>query len=142
VTVSKSQSTAVPRNDVRAAAYGIPGEYVRNNDPYEIFRVMRSAVARARAGEGPSLIEIETWRLAGHFQGDTDGYRSADEKSKMLAYDPLPLMRQRLLEEGVRKEAELDSVAAHGRAEVDAAIEFARTSPLPEPADALRCVFA
>ncbi len=142
VTVSKAESTAIPRNDVRAAAYGIPGEYVRNNDPYEIFRAVERAVSWARAGEGPSLIEIETLRLAGHFQGDTDGYRSEQEKSRMLANDPLVIMRSRLLAENICKEADLDAMAARARVLVDDAIKFARQSEFPEPADALQCVFA
>ena len=142
VTVSKSESTAVPRNDVRAAGYGIPGTYVPENDPYEIFRVMGEAAARARAGDGPSLIEIETLRLAGHFQGDPDGYRSTQEKSRMLVRDPLQVFRSRLLGEGHCEKSELDALDARARAEVDEAIMFARTSSMPEPADALRCVFA
>jgi acetoin:2,6-dichlorophenolindophenol oxidoreductase subunit alpha len=141
VTVSKEESTAVRRNDVRAAAYGIPGEYVGGNDPYAVSLAAASAVRRARAGEGPSLIEIQTLRLAGHFQGDTDGYRSAQEKARMLANDPLPLMRARLLAESVGTAAELDELEKSGRRAVDDAIEFARTSPLPEPAEALERVF-
>jgi acetoin:2,6-dichlorophenolindophenol oxidoreductase subunit alpha len=142
VTVSKEQSTAVPRNDVRAAAYGIPGEYVSGNDTHAVFRAMSGAVRRARAGEGPSLIEIQTLRLAGHFQGDTDGYRSLEEKTHMLANDPLPLMRARLLVEGTGTAAELDDLTKAARAAVDDAIDFARSSPLPQPAEALERMFA
>lgn len=141
VTVSKSESTAVPRNDIRACSYGIPGTYVPENDPYEVFRAMAEAAARARAGEGPSLIEIETLRLSGHFQGDPDGYRSPQEKSRMQARDPIELMRARLLEEGLCHEAELDVLRADAARSVDEAIAFARESPMPDPAEALRCVF-
>lgn len=142
VTVSKAESTAVASNDVRAQSYGIPGTRVADNDPDEIFRVTGVAVARARAGEGPSLIEIETLRIAGHFQGDTDGYRSAGEKQHMSANDPILLMRQRLLKDQVADEVRLDALAATARDAVDAAISFARDSQLPAPEEALDCMFA
>jgi pyruvate dehydrogenase E1 component alpha subunit len=142
VTVAKAESTAVARNDVRAAAYGIPGHYVRDNDPYAVFEAMGAAVERARAGDGPSLIEIETLRLAGHFQGDTVHYRSAADKSGMLARDPLPLLHARLLEEAVCSEADLEALRQKARAAVDDAILFARESAFPAPEEALERVFA
>ena len=142
VTVAKSESTAVPSNAVRAQSYDIPGVRVAANDPYDIFIATGAAIARARAGDGPSLIEIETLRLAGHFQGDTDGYRSATEKQHMASHDPIVLLRDRLLGERIADEAALDALAARARASVDDAIAFARASELPEPEAALDCVFA
>jgi pyruvate dehydrogenase E1 component alpha subunit len=141
VTVSKQSSTAVRENAARAAAYGMPGHTVRDNDPFEIFRVMADAIARARSGGGPSLVEIETMRLAGHFQGDPDAYRSEAERKAMRARDPLPLMRARLLERGV-PEGELEAIEDRARASVDEAICFARAAPLPSGAEALEHVFA
>lgn len=141
VTVPKERSTAVERNDVRAAAYGIPGQYVSGNDPYAVSAAAAAAVRRARAGQGPSLIEIQTVRLAGHFQGDTDGYRSAQEKASMLASDPLPALRARLLADGDATVSDLDELDENARAVVGAAISFARNSPLPEPSQALEQVF-
>ena len=72
------------RNDARAAGYGMPGVYIPGNDPIAIFDVAGEAVARARAGGGPTLIEIETYRLAGHFMGDAEGYRPKGEKEACL----------------------------------------------------------
>jgi len=142
VTVSKAESTAVASNAIRSQSYGIPGTHVAGNDPDEIFRVTGAALARARAGEGPSLIEIETLRIAGHFQGDTDGYRSAAEKQHLCANDPIPLLRRRLLEHGGVDEQRLDALDSEARDSVDRAIAFARDSAFPAPEAALDCMFA
>lgn len=142
ISVPKSASTSVARNDVRAAAYGIPGHYVAGNDPLAIYEVAGEAIARARAGAGPTLIECETYRLAGHFMGDAEAYRPKGEKEALFAADPIPKMRARLLAEFGFSEDEL--VAAEGAAadRVAAAIRFARDSADPRPEDALTAVFA
>lgn len=142
ITVAKTTSTSVPRNDVRARSYGIPGAYVAGNDPFEIYSVVGAAVQRARAGGGPSLIEVETWRYDGHFQGDTEGYRPNGEKDGLLARDPIPAMRARILSGRTASEEEVKAAEECARLAVDDALEFARESPLPEPDDALKCVYA
>jgi TPP-dependent pyruvate/acetoin dehydrogenase alpha subunit len=142
VSVAKATSTSVPRNDVRAAAYGIPGEYVAGNDPYEIYRVVGEAVKRARAGGGPTLIEVETWRYDGHFQGDTEHYLAKGEKEEKLARDPIPAMRAHMFKGHTASDADLDALEKKARAAVDEAIRFARVSPMAVPEDALSHVFA
>lgn len=142
ISVPKSASTAVPRNDVRAAAYGIPGIYVPGNDPLAIWDVAGTAIARARAGEGPSLLEVETFRLAGHFMGDAEGYRPKGEKEALFAADPIPKMRARLIAEFGFSADELDAVEAEAAAKVAEAIRLARDSADPRPEDALTAVFA
>lgn len=141
ISVAKAASTCVPRNDVRAAAYGIPGHFVEGNDPLEIFSVAGEAIARAREGGGPTLIEVETYRLAGHFMGDAEQYRPKNEKEELFAKDPIPKMRAQLIEDGDLTEAQADEIAARVQAKVDDAIEFARSSAYPEPSDALTKVF-
>ncbi|KUO57285.1 MAG: pyruvate dehydrogenase (acetyl-transferring) E1 component subunit alpha [Alphaproteobacteria bacterium BRH_c36] len=141
ISVAKSESTAVPDNSVRAQAYGIPGYQVRDNDTYEIFRVAGEAIERARKGGGPSLIEIETYRLAGHFMGDAEGYRPPGELDGLKAKDPINVMRARLgSEEGLTDEQN-DRIVAEARATVDAAVNFARESAYPSPEEALEKVF-
>lgn len=141
ISVSKAESTAVPDNSIRAQAYGMPGYLVRDNDPYEIFRVAGEAIERARRGEGPSLIEIETYRLAGHFMGDAEGYRPEGEKDALFAKDPIPAMRARLgSEEGLTDDQNAE-IVARARATVDEAIAFARESEYPAPEEALEKVF-
>ncbi|MEN0066912.1 MAG: thiamine pyrophosphate-dependent dehydrogenase E1 component subunit alpha [Myxococcota bacterium] len=141
ISVSKKDSTAVARNDVRAAAYGIPGHFVADNDPIEIFRVAGEAIQRARNGGGPTLIEIETYRLAGHFMGDAEQYRPKGEKDALFAKDPIPKLRQQLMAQGDLHEAEATAIDERVQARVDDAIQFARTSPDPQPTDALTRVF-
>jgi pyruvate dehydrogenase E1 component alpha subunit len=141
ISVSKADSTAIERNADRAAAYGIPGHYVSGNDPLKIYDVAGEAIARARAGEGPTLIEVETYRLAGHFMGDAEGYRPDGEKDALFAKDPIPAMRAKLLAGGF-SEAEIDALESKAQNAVDAAIQFARDSAEPKPEDALTAVFA
>jgi acetoin:2,6-dichlorophenolindophenol oxidoreductase subunit alpha len=141
ISVSKRDSTAVERNSARALSYGIPGTFVPGNDADEIFAVAGEAVRRARRGGGPSLIEIETYRLEGHFMGDAEQYRPAGEVEKLKAADPIPQYRKRLLAAGIDAK-ELESKEEAIRREVAAAIAFARSSPAPTVEEALEHVFA
>lgn len=115
---------------------------MKNNDPYEVFRVAGDCIARARRGEGPSLIEIETSRLAGHFMGDAEGYRPKGELDGLRARDPIPAMKARMMAEDGLTQAENDAIVARARAKVDDAIAFGRESPYPEAAEAMEKVFA
>ncbi|OYD23832.1 thiamine pyrophosphate-dependent dehydrogenase E1 component subunit alpha [Oceanimonas baumannii] len=141
ISVAKRQSTAVDRNNDRAAAYGMPGIFVPDNDPLAIFAAAGEAIDRARRGEGPSLIEIETYRLAGHFMGDAEGYRPKGEKEALQARDPIPAFRSLLLDDGTLTEPEDLRMIQAAREQVDAAICFARESAYPIPEAALEKVF-
>ncbi|WP_375739717.1 thiamine pyrophosphate-dependent dehydrogenase E1 component subunit alpha [Pseudomonas boanensis] len=141
ISVAKQSSTAIERNYLRAAAYGMPGVFVPGNDADAIFAAADEAIARARAGEGPSLIEIETHRLAGHFMGDGETYRPAGEKEALLQKDPIPAYRQRLLELGVLDEITAAGIDERARGRVDAAVRFARDSEYPAPEEAMDKVF-
>ena len=142
ISVAKTSATAVPRNDVRAAAYGILGEYVEGNDPYAIYDAAGRAIERARMGGGPSLIEIETYRLAGHFMGDAEAYRPDGEKSELQKRDPIPQMREHLISTAVADMTVIDELEEHARKLVDAVYDFARIEEYPRPDSALECVFA
>jgi len=141
ISVSKKDSTAVARNDVRAAAYDMPGYYIENNDPIAIYDIAGEAIARARAGGGPSLIEIETFRLAGHFMGDAEAYRPEGEKESLGSRDPIPSFRALLQSEGVTS-TQLDELEASAESEVAEAISFAQDSDYAPVEDALTHVFA
>lgn len=141
ISVAKRDCTAVARNADRAAAYAMPGHHVPGNDPDTIHAVAGEAIRRARAGHGPSLIEIETTRLEGHFMGDAEGYRPAGEVDRLRALDPIPLYRDRLLADGFDA-ADLEAAEARVKAEVEDAFATARAAPYPKPEEAFDHVFA
>lgn len=87
-------------------------------------------------------MEIETYRLAGHFMGDAEGYRPEGEKDGLFAKDPIPKMREKMIADGMATAAELDAIEAQAAARVEKAIKFARDSADPAPQDALTSVFA
>jgi pyruvate dehydrogenase E1 component alpha subunit len=141
ISVAKAACTAIARNSDRAAGYGMPGRFVPGNDADAIHAAAGEAVERARGGGGPSLIEIETHRLEGHFMGDAEGYRPEGEVGRLKQADPIPAYRARLIADG-HDPAELDSAEAAAKAEVEAAFAFARRSPLPDAQEAFAHVFA
>ena len=142
VSVSKAASTAVASNDVRGAAYGIPGILVKDNDPIKVFEAAGEAIARARAGGGPTLIEIETDRLAGHFMGDTEGYRPTEERSKAHARDPIPRLKAQLIASGALTEAQAKAIDDSSSSKVADAVAFARKSPEPQASALMDKLFA
>ncbi|HLH74610.1 MAG TPA: thiamine pyrophosphate-dependent dehydrogenase E1 component subunit alpha [Chloroflexota bacterium] len=117
----------------RAAGYGIPGLAADGNDPVALNDLVQAAVARARAGEGPSLIEARTYRLAGHWAEDTASYRSSEELSVWKQRDPLALARARLRRSG-QSEAELTAIEDREKRVVDEA--FRRVRELPDVGEA------
>ncbi len=142
ISVPKTASTAVADNSDRASAYGMPGVLVSENDPVAVYEVAAEAIARGRAGDGPSLIEVKTDRLWGHFEGDADAYRSDEFKTAMAERDAVESFGRRLAEEGLLSPAEQEKIRKDMQLQVDEAIDFARSSPYPNPEDALLHVFA
>ncbi|WP_350213422.1 thiamine pyrophosphate-dependent dehydrogenase E1 component subunit alpha [Henriciella sp.] len=141
ISVAKRQATAIERNADRAMAYGMPGAFVPDNDPEEIFEVAGTAIERARQGGGPSLIEIETIRLEGHFMGDAEGYRPEGEKTSLQEKDPITRYRARLENAGAAA-GDLDALEEEARSRVSEAFNHARHSASPKPDDAFTTVFA
>lgn len=141
ISVSKQASTAVKRNSDRASAYSMPGVHIPENDPIQIFEQSGYAIERARNGEGPTLIEIETSRLAGHFMGDAEAYRPAGEKEHLETIDPIPTFRKRLHEQYQWTDQQDEALREQAREIVDAAVKFARDSDYPRPEEALEKVF-
>src|SRR5271166_500670 len=134
--------TSVERISTRAIGYGIPGVTVDGNDPLAVYDVAQTAIARARAGVGPTLIEAMTFRFNGHVMGDPGDYIPKDEYAAAVAADPYPRYRQYLLDHAVATAAELDEIDAAIAAEIDEALEFALASPLPDVAELARDVVA
>ncbi|SDJ58672.1 thiamine pyrophosphate-dependent dehydrogenase E1 component subunit alpha [Billgrantia gudaonensis] len=142
ISVPKQASTAVPRNDRRASGYDIPGMHVADNDVEGVFAMAGEAIARAREGQGPSLIEIETSRLAGHFMGDGEEYRPKGEKERLEQRDPIPRYRQQLLDIGALDETSDAELVERAQTRIEAAIRFAQQSEFLPPEAALEEVFA
>ena len=139
ISVPRDASTALKSNADRASAYGMPGVRVEGNDVEAIHAAAAEAVALARSGGGPSLLEIHTLRLWGHFEGDAQGYR--DDAATANEHDPIPRYRQRLLDSAVLTESDVDVMTASATERVEDAIAFAKSSPAPDPAEATRYVF-
>lgn len=140
ISVPRDASTSVKSNADRAAAYGISGERIEDNDVEGVYAAAGRAVARARAGEGPSLIEVVTLRMWGHFEGDAQGYRP--ELADVPGLDPLPRYEQRLTTAGVLDDAAVARIRQEASERVEAAVAFAKDSPLPDPAEVFHYVFA
>ena len=142
ISVEKSASTSVDSNAVRAAGYGIPGVLVDTNDAVAVFRAAGVAVARARRGEGPTLIEVKTDRYLGHFQGDPETYRPKNEAQTLRRNDPIDRLGKQLREQGLLDD-EADAALRRQIVErVDAAYAFGRESAYPAAEEALQHVFA
>lgn len=142
ISVPKSKSTAIASNAERAAAYGIPGAHIAENDALAVAEAAGAAVERARRGEGPSLIEVKTFRYLGHFQGDPELYRPKGEVEELKKKDGIERFRKWLLGQNALSEAADQELRAGVEKELEAAFEFARASAYPAPEDALLHVFA
>jgi acetoin:2,6-dichlorophenolindophenol oxidoreductase subunit alpha len=140
ISVPRAQSTSVTSNAVRGAAYGIPGVRVENNSVEGVYEATGEAIARARAGEGPSLIEVHTLRLWGHFEGDAQGYRV--DLEGVPGRDPIPTYKKTLIDSGAMSEADYSAMEASASQQVEDAVAFAKASPIPDPVDALKYVFS
>lgn len=119
----------------RAAAYPMPSSIVDGQDVLAVKAAVEEAVERARRGEGPTLIECRTYRYYGHSLSDARAYRTRDEEREWRERDPVELFARRLLESGLFGEDEIAALRAQGKATIDASIEFALASPLPDPSE-------
>jgi 2-oxoisovalerate dehydrogenase E1 component len=127
----------------RGAAYGLPGQEADGNDVSAISEIAREAVQRARAGEGPSLIECRTYRTRAHAEGMGDyTYRTREEVAAWRERCPIKRLRAELLEKKLASEAELDAIDAEIRAEVAAASQDAEKAPWPDSASATTHVYS
>ena len=126
----------------RAAAYGIPGVKVDGNDVLVVYEAARTAVERARAGKGPTLIECKTYRHKGHSRVDSAKYRPKEEVEEWLGKDPIKRFRQAMLGNGILTQTELEHVETEVADEVADAVKFALDSPYPEGKEALENVYA
>jgi len=141
MSTPQSYHTNVEHLAERSRSYGIPGVVARGNEVLDVYEKTRKAVNRARGGKGPSLIECRTYRLLGHYVGDPAIYRSKEEEAEWEARDPILLFARYLTEKKLADEAKLRQIEDEVVREIEAAIEFAKTSPDPEPEEAMQHVY-
>jgi len=137
-----SYACNIPNLADRAAAYGIPGKTVDGNDVLAVYEAAGEAVARARKGEGPTLVECKTYRWRGHFEGDMQTYKTKEEVEEWVKKDPIPRFRKQLIEKGVLTEKDVDKIDQEINEEIEKAVKFAEESPLPAPEETLEDVYA
>jgi pyruvate dehydrogenase E1 component alpha subunit len=135
-------ASAVPDIARRAEAYGFPGVVVDGNDVLAVYEATLQAVERARAGQGPTLIECKTYRHRGHSRFEKPNYRTDEELQAWLEKDPIPRFRQELMRLGLMTEQDAEQVRAQALVEIEDAVAFARQSPDPLVDVALTYVFA
>lgn len=126
----------------RAAAYGIPGVVVDGNDVIAVYEAVGKAVARARKGEGPTLVECKTYRFRAHDEGEPQLYRTKEEVAEYIKKDPIPRFRKQLIEMRVLTKKEADKIDQEVVKERDDAVKFAEESPFPDSKVALEDLFA
>jgi len=142
ISVEQSKQMAVENVADRAAAYGFPGVVVDGNDVLACFAAMKEAVARARSGGGPTLIECKTYRFQPHTSDDDDRtYRSREEVEKARLHDPVSRFATYLTEQGLARNEEIASMAEEVKAELDVSIDKAWNAADPDPATLTRHVF-
>jgi pyruvate dehydrogenase E1 component alpha subunit len=127
----------------RAAAYSMPGFTVDGQDVLAVFEVAKKAIARARAGDGPTMIEVRTYRYRGHTAFDNPlTYRTKEEEDYWRKRDPLIIFRNRVLKEEMLKEDELNAVDKEGEQLIEEAVKFSDASPQPDLEELLKDVYA
>lgn len=133
LSTSFLESTAGGSISARAAGYGVPGETIDGNDVVAVYAAVDEAIARARAGEGPTLIEAITYRHGDHsMRANLPGYREDEEVERWKAMDPINRCVSMMKERGALTDAEYEALVAETDAEIERAVEFAKNSPEPD----------
>lgn len=133
-----------PTEDIalRGAAYNISSEIVDGQDVWAVYESASKAIERARAGDGPTLIECKTYRYRGHSRFEPAVYRTKEEENEWKQRDPLKLWAARLIEDGVATDEEIKSIRKSVQKRMDEAVAYAERSESPSPELALDLVFA
>ncbi|MGF1514806.1 MAG: pyruvate dehydrogenase (acetyl-transferring) E1 component subunit alpha [Elainellaceae cyanobacterium] len=142
IGMAHNRATSQPEIYKKASVFGMTGVEVDGMDVLAVRAVAQEAVARARAGEGPTLIEALTYRFRGHSLADPDEMRSKDEKDVWFSRDPIKRLAKHLTEQALASEDELKGIDREIQQTINDAVEFAQDSPEPQPEDLYRYVFA
>jgi TPP-dependent pyruvate/acetoin dehydrogenase alpha subunit len=142
ISVPLALQMPVERVSDRAAAYAMPGESLDGTDAEAVFIATRTAVQRARSGGGPSLLELRVPRITPHSSQDDDAYRSDEQRAAAAAADPLPRLRETLIERGMLAVDEDERMVREAREQVVADEDLALAMPEPPPERARRWLYA
>ena len=146
VTTSFNESVAVENISDRAVAYNMPGVLVDGKDAMAMYEATTQAVARARAGQGPTLLEARTYRYEEHSEGLgrilREPYRTEEEIDAWRQRDPIDIHTAMLIEQGIATQAEVDQVQSEVATAIEEALQFARESPYPAPEDLFGDMYA
>jgi pyruvate dehydrogenase E1 component alpha subunit len=137
-----SRQARVPNVSARAGAYGIPGVVTDGNDVVEVYRAAREAVARARRGEGPTLIECKTMRMRGHSEHDDASYVPRELLEEWRGKDPIQRFETRLREQRLLDDTAVAQVAKRIADELESAVAWAEASPFPDGKDVEQGVYS
>ncbi len=130
---SVERASAVPEMRQKAEGYNIPNDRIDGMDLLKVRETSLEILEKIRNGDGPYFLEIITYRFRGHSMGDPERYRQPDEIKKWQENDPIGIYRRHLLDKEIAKEGELDDLDTRAEAEIQEAVEFAESSPEPEP---------
>ena len=142
IGMSHERATSVPEIYQKASAFGMHGVEVDGMDVLAVRAAAKEAIARARAGEGPTLIEALTYRFRGHSLADPDELRSKEEKDFWQARDPIKRLAKYMMEHKLATQDELKAIEKKIQAVIDDSLEFATNSPEPDPSELYRYIFA
>jgi pyruvate dehydrogenase E1 component alpha subunit len=142
IGMAHERATSVPEIFKKAHAFGMAGVEVDGMDVLAVRAVAQEAIARARAGEGPTLIEALTYRFRGHSLADPDELRSKNEKEYWFARDPIKKLAAHLVEHNLVDQEELKEIDRKIQSVIDDAVKFAEESPEPDPSELYRYIFA
>jgi pyruvate dehydrogenase E1 component alpha subunit len=142
MSMNIKDAMAIDRISDRASSYGMPGVTVDGNDVMAVYEAVLEAVKRARAGEGPSLVENSTYRWRGHSKSDANRYRTKEEIAEWMKKDPIVRFQNDLIKEGMLTQAEAEAIEAGAQAAIESAVEYADESPEPDVATIFEGVYA
>ena len=141
-SVPLEKSMAIDDVAIRAEGYGFDGVAINGNDVLAVYQASLGAIARARAGDGPTLIECKTYRWHGHSEHDKAFYRTDEELAMWKSRDPIPTFTTYLRSRHVLDDDKLKDVEARVASTIDEALEFALNSPDPDPSEAVTDLYA
>jgi pyruvate dehydrogenase E1 component alpha subunit len=144
ISVSQKQHQAIQDISIRAVAYNLPGISIDGNDVLVVYETSKKSIQRARAGEGPTLIECKTYRWRGHHEGDPNQgkrYRTMDEVKEWVEKCPIKKLEEKMLSEKILTKAKMNKIREEIKIEIEEAEEFANQSPFPDAKDIYEDVF-